>query len=217
MAILSSLTTDSMPPITVYLAQIRDLINPAFTESDLPDNLIEQNIFLRKAELDTYDRFAIITGKREPPATVQILHDIFEDLPNYMRSMTNDTFHIYNDDTYDKHIPTGQPRKDEQGTVLPVQMPSVNQRIISDKARITVMYRTAANIIPALPQILDEWVLRNKYEYAEIDWEKRKLDYEQEADKIIGIKEVVPEEQPGTAPNIPRNAIAIVITKGVFF
>ena len=200
MAIISSLTTDSMPPITIYLAQIRDLINPAFTEQDLPDELIEQDVFLRKAELDTYDRFAIITGKREIPDDIKILHNIF---PAGVM--------VFDDTTYDQVVPTGQFSVDQFGTKIAAVMPTVPQQIISDKARICVMYRTAANIIPALPQILDEWVLRNKYEYAEIDWDQRKMEYEGEADKSIGIDPPDPDKYPNAT------VIANIINKFTFF
>ena len=42
-----------------------------------------------------------------------------------------------------------------------------------EKIAIAVQMKTAAKIIPALPQIIEEQVLRERYEFATVDWQER--------------------------------------------
>ena len=72
--------------------------------------------------------------------------------------------------------------------------------IFIEKHRIAVMYRTAALMIPALPQILQDFILRNEYRYAEIDWQEKILEYENKADEVLGIEPETLEEAGLRAP-----------------
>ena len=47
------------------------------------------------------------------------------------------------------------------------------QRLSEERIKIAVQYLTAIKIIPALPQLLEEQILRERVRYQEIDWEKR--------------------------------------------
>ena len=54
------------------------------------------------------------------------------------------------------------------------------QRLSEERIKLSVQYLTAIKIIPALPQLLEEQILRERVRYQEIDWEKRIELYEQE-------------------------------------
>ena len=54
------------------------------------------------------------------------------------------------------------------------------QRLSEERIKLSVQYLTAIKIIPALPQLLEEQILRERVRYQEIDWEKRIELYEAE-------------------------------------
>lgn len=54
-----------------------------------------------------------------------------------------------------------------------------------EKIAIAVQMKTAAKIIPALPQITEDQVLRERYEYAEINWQEKINLLNKDADDFI--------------------------------
>ena len=112
--------------VSVLLSDIRDQVAVGLTTQDLPDSVIEKNVFLRAAELEVIQR---ITAAQ-----------------------------------YDAKL-----------------------AIQSSRERITIAIqkRTAALIIPALPQIVENSALQERVRFLEIDWQARIELLQQEADDII--------------------------------
>ena len=54
-------------------------------------------------------------------------------------------------------------------TMIGGLMPTPAQRILAERYRIAVMYRTAALLIPALPDIIEQAILRERTRYVEIN------------------------------------------------
>ena len=119
--------------VSVLLSDIRDQVAVGLTTQDLPDSVIEKNVFLRAAELEVIQR---ITAAQ-----------------------------------YDAKL-----------------------AIQSSRERITIAIqkRTAALIIPALPQIVENSALQERVRFLEVDWQARIELLQQEADDII--KPDVPED-----------------------
>ena len=59
------------------------------------------------------------------------------------------------------------------------------QRLSEERIKLAVQYLAAIKLIPALPQILEEQILRERVRYQEINWEKRIELYEQEVSNAL--------------------------------
>lgn len=59
------------------------------------------------------------------------------------------------------------------------------QRLSEERIKLAVQYLAAIKLIPALPQLLEEQILRERVRYQEIDWEKRLELYEQEVTSAL--------------------------------
>ena len=64
-------------------------------------------------------------------------------------------------------------------------MQSQEQRLSEERIKLAVQYLAAIKLIPALPQILEEQILRERVRYQEIDWEKRIELYEDEVSNAL--------------------------------
>ena len=103
--------------IAGFMSQIRSLLNIGVSSEDLPDSVIRELVFLRKAELQVYDQ----TKKTEA--------------------------------TYDTEVLT--------------------DTAMRDRFRIATMYRTAALLVPAIPDIIREQFLRESTQYVEMKAEEK--------------------------------------------
>lgn len=65
------------------------------------------------------------------------------------------------------------------------------QKAFEERVKRAVQYQAAIRLIPAVPQILEEQILRERVRYREIDWEQRLAIYQTETDDTL-----LPEE-PG--------------------
>ena len=79
----------------------------------------------------------------------------------------------------------------------------------AEQYRISTMYRTAALLIPALPDIVEQSTLRLRTRYTEIDWEKKRALFLQLSDDII--------EDDIVDPQITATVVAECITKTVLY
>ena len=127
-----------------FLQQIRDILRIGVTAEDLPDETISDLVFLRKAELDVYDR----TGISEA--------------------------------TYDTR--------------------AAADTALRDRFRISTMYRTAALLVPALPDIVRESFQSELRQYVQMDWEQKINFFLTQADDAI--EEDIPDSDQGTLGRI---------------
>ena len=65
------------------------------------------------------------------------------------------------------------------------------QRLTEERVRLAVQYLTAIRLIPAIPQLVEEQILRERVRYQDIDWERRIELYEQEY--VNAIEDEVPD------------------------
>ena len=117
----ASVTSTSNADIAMFLEQIRNILRIGLTQDDLPDATIEELVFLRRAELTTYEK----TGKTEAQ--------------------------------YDSET----------------AMNTAAAQALRDRFRISVMYRTAALLVPALPDIVRESFQSELRQYVQMDWEQK--------------------------------------------
>ena len=84
-----------------------------------------------------------------------------------------------------------------------------NPTAFAERYRIATMYRTAALLVPALPDIVEQSTLRLRTRYTEIDWEKKIALLLKLADDII--------EDDIVDPQITATVVAECITRTVRF
>ena len=65
------------------------------------------------------------------------------------------------------------------------------QQLTEERVRLAVQYLTAIRLIPAIPQLIEEQILRERVRYQDIDWERRIELYEQEF--VNTIEDEVPD------------------------
>lgn len=54
------------------------------------------------------------------------------------------------------------------------------QQLTEERVKLAVQYATAIRLIPAIPQLIEEQILRERVRYQDIDWQRRIELYEQE-------------------------------------
>ena len=65
------------------------------------------------------------------------------------------------------------------------------QKLTEERVRLAVQYATAIRLIPAIPQLLEEQILRERIRYQDIDWERRLELYQ--AEYVNAIEDEVPD------------------------
>ena len=155
MVVTSAVNAD----IPQFLEQIRQLLDIGLTSDDLPNSVVTNLVYLRKAEFQVYESTGLT------------------------------------DTTYDTKV----------GGLTPTPA----QRIIAERYRISVMYRTAALLVPALPDVVEQSTLRLRTRYVEIDWQEKIALFIRLADDII--EDEIIDAQTATT------VIAAVVTKTVSY